>query len=439
MTVYFVAASGSNGNNGLSWSTPKADLAAGLALANAPGDIVAIDAAGAYILSAATTFTPVANIAVVASTNPGSGTTIAPADMSTAGGYIGHSSSSYSITFAGAVSCYLRGLYLRCSGASSASITIGSVDGSDYTLDGVILQLGSQSGSRINVGVANAGYQGRVNTKNTKLRFGHTSQGLVVFSSGNHYRMSLDGTYTIPTAFITGASTSPATFFGCDFLGLNNTLVADQASKNLRFDFANCVLNASVTVLASQSVANGSGGSALLLDCSSGDTHGLFGYYDALGYVVSDTGTRLTSSVAGQSWKIVGSSNASFANPFITPPIPLFNSALASVTPYLECLRNDGTATAFSDAQVWAEFTAKTTSGWVMTSLFNDACAWGATAAAQTAGVGTGSWTIASSNSPASFKVDAGSSFTPAEEGCITARICVAGALTVYVDPVPRV
>jgi hypothetical protein len=165
-------------------------------------------------------------------------------------------------------------------------------------------------------------------------------------------------------------------------------------------------------------------------------------HYNALGSSIVNTGTYFTSGVAGLSLEVTTTANASYRIPYKSPFVDLYNTGTSAVTPYFEVLRNNGTATAYNDAQVWAEFSYKNTSSSPLASgLVSDAQAVGSfvegtAGTTQAAGAGTGSWTIASSNSPASFKCDSGGSITPTEAGYIRGRIVVAQpSITIFVDP----
>jgi hypothetical protein len=156
----------------------------------------------------------------------------------------------------------------------------------------------------------------------------------------------------------------------------------------------------------------------------------MFGYYNALGSAVSDTGIYFTSGDAGQSWKIVTTSYATSIMPFISPWIDVYHSGTSAITPYLEILR-DGTTSAYTDTVVYAEFGYKDTTGVVTASFKNDK----GTGSDQAAGAGTGSWT-GEAGSAWSGKIDSGSSMTPAEAGSLTARVvCAGSSATFYVDP----
>ena len=121
--------------------------------------------------------------------------------------------------------------------------------------------------------------------------------------------------------------------------------------------------------------------------------------------------------------------------PFCTPWISLYNTATASITPYLDILRDDST-TAYKDTEVWAEFAAKTAGASPISTIYSDA---GALLSAGTnqasSSLGAGDWT-GESGTNWYGKCDSGAAFTPAENGEILGRICVAVAsTTLRIDP----
>lgn len=237
---------------------------------------------------------------------------------------------------------------------------------------------------------------------------------------------------------------SQVTCHDCDFSGATavTTMVStENVPSACTFQFIKPKLPSSVAMLSSGSGLGKGGPEVWLLDGSSGDTHGLFGYYTQQGSAVSDQSTYLTAGVAGQSWKITTTSAVSRGNPFFLPWVPVYHTGTSAITPYFECLRNDGTATKYTDAEVWAVFSAKATSGSTKGTQYRDRAGLLDAGTAQADGAGTGAWTIGSSNSPASFKCDSGSSFTPAEVGDLVGRLVVAVpslAGTLHVDPVVR-
>ena len=121
---------------------------------------------------------------------------------------------------------------------------------------------------------------------------------------------------------------------------------------------------------------------------------------------------------------------------------PVKPNKKVAITPRLECLRNNGVATRYSNNEVWAETIIKDVTGFPQGSLYTDGLATPiAASAVQDVGVGTGSWTIGSSDSPVSFKCDSGSARTPTEAGVVAMRLAVGLTSllgTLFVDPFIR-
>ena len=191
--------------------------------------------------------------------------------------------------------------------------------------------------------------------------------------------------------------------------------------------------------MAAQALNNRSGAEVWIIDCS--DAAGtpnekLFGYYNALGSVVSDTSIYTTAGAAAQSWKIVTTANATKGVPFETPWIQLHNTGTSAITPYLELVRS-GSATAYKDNEVWAEVMCKTTSGYTIATYYADKASLGSAGADQaTGGLAAGDWT--GENATSWFgKIDSGAAITPAEVGSISMRVCVgiASKSDIYIDP----
>lgn len=274
---------------------------------------------------------------------------------------------------------------------------------------------------------------------NTEVRFGNTNQTVLILGARISASGMTIGGSTAPASLFTfsGAVAGQLTVQASDLTGQSfSTLVTGSANAH-RADFVQCKVPSGITFLSSTGSTDG-GTEMFVIDCANGDTHGLFAYYNPIGSAVSNTGTYFTAGAAGQSWAITTTSAANRAMPFRTPWINLYNTGTSAITPYLEVLRNNGTASAYTDAQVWAEIEAKVTSASTAASRSTDRASPVAAGTAQAAGAGTGSWTIASSSSPASFKCDSGASLTPAENGHIRARICVAVPSisgTLFVDP----
>ncbi len=444
MANRFVSGTGSNTSPYDTWASAATSLATAIT-GSASGDVFVIDAAspGADV-TANTTWTFLGNASIIASTNSGT-STITPTTMGT-GTWLGAGgATSYSLTFAGAFRVYFYGITLRITGTTNLSILLNATDGGHFEFDSCYFWLGTTNASaRINIGNSAAGNNTYTQFKNCTFRFGSTGQSFTNAGRSQFFGGEISSAGSTPATLL--AATNNAQEVGFDGVNLSlitGTLVASQVGSSASYKFTQCRIGAGVTPMAVQTPTNKSSALVYLYDCSDGDSHGLFGYYDAFGSIVSNTGTYVTAGAAGQSWQITTTANCSFGTPFVTPWINLYSAGASATTYKLELLRNNGTASAYDDAAVWGEFSVKDNSGFTNSDIFTDRQAlvdWAAGTAGSTSGrtgVGTGSWTIGSSNSPASFVVDSGTTITQAEAGHIRARVAV-GATSVsnlFLDP----
>lgn len=442
MATIFCASGGSNTSPYETWAKAATSLQTAITAAST-NDIVVIQynavPTGDAEVAADTTYTFDANgVTLIAASNDG-GSAYTPTAMGTAN-WIGNSTTNYSVTINGSFRFALNGITIRVAGSTVDNIQVVSADNSQGTIENCYLWLeNSATTSRILFG--NSSNSG-IHFKNTTFRFGHASQGFTLQCSLRIDGGSVSADGTAPTTLFTGFNAGGeliAEGFDVSHVG-SGTLVGNNSVCPSRFEFTRCKLGSGMTVLATQTGAARNGAYAALFDCSSGDTHGIFGYYDGLGSCVSDTGIYFTAGAAAQSWKIVTSANASFAVPFVSPWVSLYHTGTSAITPRLEILRSGaagGTddSVAYTNAEVWGEFSAKTTASVVNASFSNDRVVIGATAAAQATGAGLGSWTGEGAEAW-SGKVDSGSAITPAEAGHIRGRVMVAAASsTVYVNP----
>ncbi len=445
MANRFVSGTGSNTSPYDTWAKAATTLATAIT-GSAADDVFVIDAAspGADI-SANTTWTFLGNASVIASTNSGT-STITPTIMGTSA-YIGAGgATSYALTFAGAFKVYFYGVTFRISGTTNVSMSFGNSDGAHYVFDNCYFWQGTTSSSgRISFGASSGGSNSYTETKNCVYRFGATAQGITASGHLDVLSGTVDVTSATPTSlFLNANNTQFVDIFGVDFSNLgSNNLVGSQSGSATTFRFSQCRFGSGYSAMATQTPANKASAKVWIFDCSSGDEHGLLGYHDAFGSIVSNTGTYLTAGAAAQSWQITTTANCGFNTPFVTPWISLYSAAATATTYKLELLRNNGTATAYSDSEVWGEFSVKDNSGFTNSDIFTDRQSltdWAAGTAGSTSGrtgVGTGSWTISSSSSPASFIVDSGSTITQAENGHIRARVVVgqASISSLFLDP----
>jgi len=435
VATYFVASGGSNTSPYDTWAKASTSLATALAAATTDGDVVVIqyDAvpSGDAEMSADTTYTVAGDIFLISASNDG-GSSYTPTAMGTSN-WIGNSTTNRSIAWSGADNIWhAYGLTLRTAGSTVDSIYAGASSGNSTWENCYFWNGNTAASSRIRfVGVSCY--------RDCTFQFGHTSQG---FEANTDVTTIIGGSISssgsTPSVLFPANALQHVTCVGVDLSLITGTLVPNTAfPSKLLFD--RCKLGSGVVPLAAQT-SNPTlvSPEVWISDCNSGDTHNTFGYYNAMGQVTSDTGIYYTSGAAGQSWKIVTTSLASPRQPFITPWIDLYHTGISAITPYLEILR-DGSTTAYKDHEVWAEFSAKVTSGSTLATSASDAATLAnrmtAGGSDQAAGAGTGSWT-GEGGTAWSGKCDSGSAFTPAEVGYIRGRIAVAAAsTTVYVDP----
>lgn len=437
MANIFVSSTGSNTSPYETWAKATTDFATALAATTTGGNIVVDVTNPPADIGATTTWTFVADCNVIASTNSGT-STITPTPMGTSA-WLGNGSTSYGITLAGAFQVYIYGITFRIAGASSVSLSINNTNGGHFELENCYLWQGTTHASAaVFLGSGSSNVRTYTKLKNSTIRFG-AAQGIglagkVEIEGGG---ISSAGSQA-STLFRSGNSqNSDYLIFGFDASYCVVALVASMTTCASTYKFIQCKIPASVAILATQAAGDKSGGSAWVLDCSNGDTHGLFGYYDAFGSVVSDSSIYFTTGNAAQSWKIITTANCTFTTPFVTPWIQLYNTGTSAITPYFEILR-DGSSTAYQNDEVWGEFSAKITSGSTLASLSSDRMAIAGSPANQDAGAGLGSWT-GEGGTAWSGKIDSGSSLTPAEVGHLRGRVVVGEpGITVYIDPQVR-
>lgn len=443
MATYFLSGAAADDlGDGQSWSTAKRTMAGILALTLNPGDVIVCDKANQVAYANAQTYLIPCNLIFVSSTNPGSGTAITPTPMDT-GVSIGPRSGNYSVVWNGTAASVL---FFHGIGFSHGA---GNTTGITFSLDTINVIFENCRFENLNTSAyitfgatASSGYTSRFFFINCSYKCTGTQDRLRIYAPCTFDGLVLDNTGTAPTQLIDASgSFAPSVWIGCDLNHCTGTLLGGNSAQICAdHRFYGCKLGAGVTPLAAQS--QGVGQEVYLFDCASGDTHGIFGYYNAKGSAVTDTGTRLTAGAAGQSWKIDTNSYATVLDPFETPLIPLYHTGTASITPYIECLRNDGTTSVFNDNEVWAEVMCKTAGGSPLVADYTDRISManilaGSGAAAQASS--SAAWTVLSPNNPQKFKIDSGTSITPAEVGYISFRVCVAGSISsLYIDPQPR-
>jgi len=441
MATYWVRAGAAGTNAGTQANPFNANpgaFAAGVAAATLDGDQIRVHYTSQEELGADTTFTFTKNVTVISVDMDSSD---APTAMGT-GGWIGNSTLNRTVTISGSDKrTRFDGITLRTAGATADSIALASGIGQQCDYTNCYFWSGNTHGSsRI---YPAAGTASSARFTNCTFRFGAAGQGFEGSTFCEFVDCTISSAGTAPTTLfpvtIINVAAAKVTMCGCDLSFVTGTLVGNLDYRlNLTLD--RCLLGAGVTSLAAQTVNPNIGVDVTVLDCASGDTHGLFGYHNALGSAVSDSGIYLTAGAAAQSWKITTTAACSYSNPFKAPLISYYATGTSSISPYMETIQTGASPSAFTDAEIWSEFDAKVTTTSTKSTNYNDAQAlvdWqaGTAGTAQASGTGYANWTGVDSND-SSVKV--GTTFTPAESGYISGRLVVGKpsiAGTLYVDP----
>lgn len=444
MALIFVAATGSNTAPYDTWAKAATSLQTALSAA-AAGDTVVVQYNGVPAadaeLSANTTYTFAASASVISASADDADTAFTPTPMG-ASYWIGNSSVQRTITIAGGHAIYMYGVTLRSSGTSTGTITLAATDGQVFFGEECLIWLGTtHSSTRLQLGPISTNANVVTRLKNSVLRFGSVSQGVLI-ASGRFFweggAVSPDG--AAPATLFSAStydSSAGADLFGVDLSAVTGTLIGDMQGGTQRFRFAQCTRAPGVTVMATQTAANESGAHAELLDSSGVGAHYEYSYHNAMGALTLSGAIYAADHITGAtplSWKIETTAAASAASPFVSPWISKRNAVTTAITPALEILR-DGSATAYTDAEVWGEWSVKATAASPLATLYSDRAPRGKAGSAQAAGMGLAGWT-GESGAAWSGKLSPASAITPTAVGDIQARVCVAApSAVVYVDP----
>jgi hypothetical protein len=340
--------------------------------------------------------------------------------------------------------CYIYGLEISLGGTTAAALSInaGATDDSVIKLDTCKLTLVStNSASKINLGnTASSAINCTIITKDCTFTTGNNAgHGITVNANWKDTNSTFAITTTVPTNLFSSVFTGAnVCLHGTDLSVITTTLLPGASNTYGNFVLSQCKLGSGVAILPAQT---GPGHNEVwLFDCAFGDTHYEFGHYNYWGnttistaiYMSGADGASYNAADAKHSWKVTGV-NGTYATPYVSPWIDVYNEGVGAVTPRLEILR-DGSTTAYNDNQVWGEFSAKVTSGSTKATIVTDMKGLVASAAAQSnSALGASDW--AGETTPWYGKLEPTSTITPAEIGHIRARVCVAGGITVYLNP----
>lgn len=429
-----------SGGDAGAWTGTYASVAAALSgISNADTIYVAPD--HAYTANAALTWMMPANagLRIICANSTAAAPPTGTATTASEG--VGAATAAFSLVGFG----YIYGININ--GGTNASVSASISIGSSTSPCGIVfeqckLNLKTTSAATINVGAsATTGNDEQAFVfKNTPFKFSSTGQTIQLYSGVTTMSgISLDSAGSAPTTlFKFGTPGYTMTRVECsDLSGKTWTnLVSVNTASTGQLWVDRCKMPAAFAAITG-AFPSWAGSEVLITDCASGDTHGTFQHHNALGSLLTDPGIYVTAGPSALSWKIVTTSAANYATPYVAPPIPVYHSGTSAITPYVEILR-DGSATAYQNDEVWAQVGAKVTASSTMATLSTGQMALLGTAANITSGAGLGSWT-GESGTAWSGKLDGAGSVTPAEAGDLSVTVCVGEpSITVYVDPVIR-
>jgi len=437
MATYYYNAQATGANNGSSKTDAFQTYAAFVAAMTVDGDIGYHHAASQEELSATVTYTFQASVNVFCIDF----TTDALTDPHDVGGFVGSSTTNHGITLAGLslTNIYISHLRMLMGGSSSRSnfintglnaptISIGVLSFETNTHPNCVLELGS----------SNVGGSTRLIIDHLRLTRNATTGNTIRLRNAriDLNNVSILGTSTAAVFAVTAAG-GLTIVKNSDFSNLASgaTLVGSIAATPAEIVFNNCKLPSNYVLLAS-SVDFVCRISAF--DCAVGDTHISFHVATDRGEVVVDTGKYANDNIgdANLSWKITTTAKVTRYTPFAVPPIPRRHRTTGSVTPWFAVAR-EGSASAFTNGEVWAEFSAKETDASVVMTVKSDKALNLATPANQTTD-GDTTWTgLGGTN----WKGKVGEqAFTVAEHGFIQGQLYVGLAnAELRLDPQVRI
>jgi hypothetical protein len=449
-TPVFCSSSGSNTSPYETWAKAATSLQTAITQASSDGDEVILQyngvPAGDAESAADTTYTAVAAIRLIAASNDG-GAAYTPTAMGTSN-WVGNSTTNRAVAWVGAAGKEFErwGLTYRVSGSTADNITFGgAVSGGQSSHDiNCYVWLGNTSSSaRITFGGGTSLRISRDRFTNCEFRFGNTAQSFLP-------RML--STVEMVGCKISTAGSTPSTLFkfddlqvghfdidGLDASSVTGTVFGDLGSTNITFNayLRQCKFGSVATMLATQTTTGYANAHVNALDCQVGVVEGHFGYYNNFGQVESylSSSLYLTGSVPnGGVWAITTNANASNLTPFRTPWMNAWNSTLSAITLRIEALR-DGSATPFTDWEMWSEFQVKETGSNTLPDYYSTKAAKSGAAANLPAGVGTGGWT-GEGGTAVTMKMELGSTVTQAYAAHMRGRVCFGvPSQSVYIHP----
>lgn len=437
---YVNPAVGSSGA-GTSWATAYKTLAEATAAA-AAGEKIYFANGTADVLTVDTTYTLAAGVTIISTSD----TTNNPPTTYATGASVSSTTTGVGIIING-IGAVFGVSFASSTSGSSSSIDLANADNSilEFT-DCTFSVPASATTQTINLG--NSGSRGNtfVSTRNCNFIFARTQDYMLVNARWHSDGDTFCGSGSIPTTLFQGFAfnNTEVSIRGADLTNVNSTLMIGHSDTPGVVTISNSKLHASVTPLGA--TTNAASNEITLLDCSymngSTLTGKLFYHENHLGSttisaaIYNNTSGDTIDGTTKVSWVVDGKAASTYATPYQSPWIALFNDTTTSQTPRIECMRDNASGAAYTDAQAWAEFEYRATADSPRFTLNDsDKCGPLATAANQaSSSLGASDW-AGETGTPWFGKLEPSGAITAAEVGYLCARVCLVGDITLYVDP----
>jgi hypothetical protein len=449
MTTYCVDSAATGAGTGTTWTDAKTSVAAALAIA-AAGDIIQVKSTHNFLPVAAITWTPPAGGVAIISVTP-SGASGYSAFTPGAAESVGNAASAFTISGAAGSGMYINGMVINGGTAANAAciITLMSAVNSQSLIEAVncTFDIKTSAAATINIGAASgtSGLSNRFRAKGcTFIRSGSNTATFILMVRATAELVN-------PTFSMTGAS-KPAALFGASNKSNQGHLIVRDADLTGHaatgyFDLTNwtevtaivenCKLHATPTLTTG--TWGGGNGSVLFRNCDSADTTYTFVYVNSYGTLTAENTDYVTTggaqfNGAPVAWKVITTALATEFNPFILPPLAIWNTTVSAQTADIEIAQVNG-ATAFTDRQIWSDidFAASASFPNYTNQSNRNAQPFLGTGAAHA--TSTNTWTVPNIGaSPVKQKLQ--NTFTAAETGLLTSQIKVGiASTTLWVNP----
>lgn len=460
MTTYYVHDGASGAADGSSWEDAFTTLAAAVTAATTGGDIIYVSENHTETLGANTIYDlgggdDLLNPVLILVASEADPPVLVDAPNTTTYNVI---ASTYLLTFQG--NGYIYGLSASHN-KSSVAINLGASTSASCTMifeNCSFASVINNTAGHIGIGGSASSSQRDflVDLINCKFKFANAGQS-INFGGGRCTIRATDGRAileaggTTPTDLIDTAvnATGTLNISGYDLSSITGNLVNTAGTSNCDILFSQCKLGSGVTVNGTAIISDGA--QRVRVDaCDTGDK--VYGFRHELvqGYITYETTKILTGGASDGtttiSWRMTTNSNATTAQwylfPLVSPTIAKWNDTIDSaITVTVEILHDS--VTNLEDDEIWLVVEYQGTDGYTNALVASDKTSTPKTSivsgpgngSAQTAGVGSGSWTTTGLTNPNSQKLNV--SFTPRQKGFLLGKIYIAKAnYTVYVNPV---